>query len=1259
MSRLSKALRVIVLFTSIQVATTVRAELHTVTFSNPAGVPTSHNPDTGGILQPTCHNFVEDGVHAEAFWVPNVMTTYFIQHWPTGFRPDGHFHQLPNGYETSHGFATDTSSSTPDVSGIYIQMADGRPFDLVSLQYRLLNMPAGTTFRVGTNYDPMNAANSNFVTFNLTSQTPFTTFNFGNAFLQVNRVFITAFMTTDQQKRVLWDNIVVNAGPPLCTSDASCDDGVACTIDTCNLGNGICSHTPDDEVCDNGLYCDGVESCNATLGCQAGTAIDCADDITCTVDTCNEATQLCEHTTSNALCDDSLYCNGVETCDAELGCQAGTSVVCNDEIECTTDACNEATDACAFTPNNAVCTDGIFCNGTEVCNPATGCEPGPLETCNDGIACTTDTCDTETDSCVHSPVQSLCNDGLFCNGTETCDAVLGCLAGTPVNCNDGVACTTDSCNEVDLSCTHTPNNAACNDGLFCNGSETCDAVNGCQAGTPVDCNDGIACTTDACNEAADSCVFTPVNAVCDDGLYCNGSETCSATLGCQIGMSPCGNQICTESNHTCGANREMWMVFTSSANVPGVGVVETQDIASYNLTSHTWTLVFDGSDVGLTLAIDGIARLDNGSILMSFVDPGIVPGLTGGPDGLLVDDSDVVMFTPTSLGANTAGAFSFYFDASDVGLTVSTEDLDGIELNEAGNLVFTTLGAFSVPGLSGDDKDLVTFNATSLGAVTAGTFSVLLDGTDVELTTSDENIDGFSISSTGSFILSTTGAFSVTGASGPDEDIFEFFPNVLGAASSGAYAPLLDLTTIGIDASEDVQELELVETGTEEEPTECENDADCDDGIECTVDSCNTETGTCSYTLDHGSCDDGLFCNGVEACDAELGCTAGAAAGCDDGIACTTDACDENTDSCMHTPNNATCNDGLFCNGTETCSAVQGCVAGTPVNCADSVACTTDTCNEATDSCVHTPNNGSCSDGVYCNGVEICDAIQGCQAGTAPCAAEMCSEANDSCGTSQELLLAFATATNVPTIGTVENEDIVSYDLNTGVWTMVFDGSDVGLSGFAIDAFTQLADDSILLSFNEPGNVTGLTGGPGGLLVDDSDIIRFVPTSLGATTAGSFSFYFDGSDVSLSSDTEDVDAIIVNASGQLILSTNGSYSVTGASGNGGNLFTFTPTNLGSVTTGTYAVYFDGSDVGLSASAAENLDAATIRASGAILYSTSGDFTVPGLSGTNEDIVQFNPTLLGPTTTGSSVNFLHLTNIGIDASADVVGLQIFE
>lgn len=41
------------------------------------------------------------------------------------------------------------------------------------------------------------------------------------------------------------------------------------------------------------------------------------------------------------------------------------------------------------------------------------------------------------------------------------------------------------------------------------------------------------------------------NTGCDDGLFCNGDETCDVALGCQSGVDPCPDQGCDENSDTC------------------------------------------------------------------------------------------------------------------------------------------------------------------------------------------------------------------------------------------------------------------------------------------------------------------------------------------------------------------------------------------------------------------------------------------------------------------------------------------------------------------------------------------------------------------------------------------------------------------------------------------------------------------------------------------------------------------------------------
>ncbi len=206
------------------------------------------------------------------------------------------------------------------------------------------------------------------------------------------------------------------------------------------------------------------------------------------------------------------------------------------------------------------------------------------------------------------------------------------------------------------------------------------------------------------------------------------------------------------------------------------------------------------------------------------------------------------------------------------------------------------------------------------------------------------------------------------------------------------------------------------------------------------------------------------------------------------------------------------------------------------------------------------------------------------------------------------------------------DEDILVKNIGTGTFAIYVDGSDIGLANTDIDAFEMQADGSLLMSFDADFSLTNFG------TVDDSDILRFVPTSLGATTAGTWQWYFDGSDVGLSTSDEDIDAFTVLADGRLVLSTLGSVSVTGASGADEDLVIFTPAQLGSTTSGTWAIYFDGSDVGLASTSNEDLNGVWVNATGEIFLTTLGSFSVTGLSGDGSDIFICTPGSLGSTTT---------------------------
>ncbi|MCX6820892.1 MAG: DNRLRE domain-containing protein, partial [Candidatus Aenigmarchaeota archaeon] len=189
---------------------------------------------------------------------------------------------------------------------------------------------------------------------------------------------------------------------------------------TQSCGNGIKEGT---EACDGGACCNtdctfksSATECRASAG-----ACDPAETCTGSSATCPTD----DKAPVGTSCSNGLYCDGAETCDGAGSCAVGTSVTCNDGLSCTSDICNDNSDMCVFTPNDAACDDQNVCT-TDVCSIIGGCShPYNTASCDDSNQCTT------SDVCA-----------------------LGVCAGTPKNCDDGNACTTDSCNPANGDCVH-------------------------------------------------------------------------------------------------------------------------------------------------------------------------------------------------------------------------------------------------------------------------------------------------------------------------------------------------------------------------------------------------------------------------------------------------------------------------------------------------------------------------------------------------------------------------------------------------------------------------------------------------------------------------------------------------------------------------------------------------------------------------------------------------------------------------------------
>jgi hypothetical protein len=735
-----------------------------------------------------------------------------------------------------------------------------------------------------------------------------------------------------------------------------CEDHVPCTRDGCNEEERFCEFlanaedceegqvcdlkagcfTPAEcqrnEDCDDGLVCNGEEICGRDGMCAPGVPLNCNDAVLCTSDECVEELGACQNVPDHTQClptelcnvqegceepppcsndddcNDASFCNGEETCDVETGaCIPGAVPTVDDGVPCTIDICSDELGQVVHTPHAARCSDGLFCNGAETCHPVDGCQEGEPPVLSDGVGCTTDTCDEEADFVVHTPNAGNCDDGLFCNGDEVCHPVDDCQPGEPPVVNDGVGCTTDTCSEVERAVLNIPGDEACDDGLFCNGNETCDPDAGCMAGTAPVVDDGFDCTTDSCDEGADRVVHTPSDDACDDGQFCTGVERCSPDLGCVDGTPPALDDGVGCTADRCDEDRDE--------------VIHAPDHAACD--DGQFCTGTETCDAERDCISSGAPELDDE---------------VGCTDDRCDEENDQVIHIPRHAqcddgrfcnGAETCDVADDCQDGAPPLLTdlVGCTDDRCDEVND--QVIHVPNHALCDNGLFCD------------GAETCDARADCQDGVAPQLS------DGVGC--------------TIDRCNEQEDEVTH---------------------TVDHDACQDGQWCNGEEI--------CDLRNDCQDGtprtvtdnVGCTDDRCDEAGDRILHTPNHASCDDNLWCNGDEVCDVVDDCQDGTPRALNDQVGCTDDRCDEAGDRVIHVPNDGLCDNQLFCDGRETCHPTDDCQDGTAPTLTDNVGCTIDRCDEQTDTITHTPNHQSCQDGFWCNGNEVCDEQNDCQDGT-------------------------------------------------------------------------------------------------------------------------------------------------------------------------------------------------------------------------------------------------------------------------------------
>jgi cysteine-rich repeat protein len=226
------------------------------------------------------------------------------------------------------------------------------------------------------------------------------------------------------------------AGSPACSPQCQpqvpprCADGVV--------------QSEDGETCDDGnaVDCDGCSHFCQADGCGSGRV-----DANCG-EQCDDFNTRAGDGCSN-LCQSEVCGNG--RVDLGEACDDGNQNECDG---CRSD-CTLPVGACPICTSGASgpcvpCADSIDCDPLRACGTsaciAGACTPVAAPSCNDGNACTVDTCDPAV-GCVSAAVA--CQDTTACDGTLACDPASGqCVNGPAPNCDDGDRCTDDSCSET-------------------------------------------------------------------------------------------------------------------------------------------------------------------------------------------------------------------------------------------------------------------------------------------------------------------------------------------------------------------------------------------------------------------------------------------------------------------------------------------------------------------------------------------------------------------------------------------------------------------------------------------------------------------------------------------------------------------------------------------------------------------------------------------------------------------------------------------
>ena len=753
----------------------------------------------------------------------------------------------------------------------------------------------------------------------------------------------------------------------------ACLNNSHCTIAprlTCKTSTGACVQCLSDGDCNDGVFCNGQETCDAGTGlCQIGTPISCSPG-----QFCSEVYQgLCVQCEQNGDCDDGAYCTGVETCNQITHtCTTGAAVACK--------SCNGGT-----TAGDPCLIDGDCGGGGTCTEPSTYCNESNDSCvqcltnahCNDGKFCTVDNCIFNTCSSVPDPLQ-FCDDGVYCNGAETCSSATGlCGTGTTPNCTKtcfrgttpGATCTTDAgCGKAcdaglraGLTCiTDSDCSGACegggNAGAACANGSTCES-GVCRTGLciPGLCRGGCSEQFDVCVQCAPD---VSGSTSCDDALFCDGAETCDALHKCAAGANvncsglndlPCAVGKCNETTDQCqrvatpgvanGEPCDDGDICTRMDECQSSFCVEDPPATNdpYRCVTMEWRPTTAQSVVvGSTVSVD-VYLVANGCNTASD-DCTNTQHPVQGVAAILSWDPTILQLQPSTTGDKNPldpcdnSNSCFVCNGICSGGSRNNLECNNVTTLCPGGLCNPNPATYNwsssffpadcqIDGLNQPCSGFPTNDGnalyTAIPQLTCGADSARLPcATPFGLNVTKLKFKALSIPPGGSTQVSLLPCFG---------------SNSQTKVTSGVLPPS---GYISSDVTKSIGPAALINV------LSCGSAADCVDSDPCTVDSCLS--GTCRHDPKP----------------------------CADADACTIDACDNGT--CTHTP--IACGAGNRCfegQCYKTCVTVQ--------DCDDGVACTIDTCFAVLgdDICKHATDDSLCATGLFCS-AKICDLLLDC-----------------------------------------------------------------------------------------------------------------------------------------------------------------------------------------------------------------------------------------------------------------------------------------